>query len=91
MAENVRVECARRGWNQSDLARALGVSSSTVNAKWRGARQWQLDELEDVADVLGVTVADLMSADKWAHWGSNPEPTDKTFAHVIPLFGRAAA
>ncbi|WP_415111342.1 helix-turn-helix domain-containing protein [Propioniciclava sp.] len=72
IAENVRVAAARRGWNQSDLARALGVTSATVSRKWFGARQWQLTELEDVAKVLGVDVQDLLRARR----DSNPQPAD---------------
>lgn len=86
VAENVRVGCARLGWSQSELGRALGVSHSTVNAKWRGVRPWQLGELEDVAEVLGVAVQDLL---RYTARDLNPEPADVVEALVIDLFTRA--
>ena len=61
VAENVRVECARKGWNQSDLARALGVTHPTISKRWFGARQWQLEDLEQVAGVLGIPVTRLLA------------------------------
>lgn len=56
MAENVRIECARKGWRQADLARALGTSSTTMSARWMGLRQWQLEDLEIAAQKLGIAV-----------------------------------
>lgn len=86
IAENVRVACARVGWSQSDLARALGVSTSSVNSKWRGATSWSLDSLEDVAEALGVPVQGLL---QYTARDLNPEPADVADALVIDLFTRA--
>ena len=52
VASNVRAECARRGVTQSDLAVALGWSVSAVNVRWHGRRQWQLEDLEKVGQIL---------------------------------------
>ena len=73
VAENIRVACARRGWKQVDLARALGVSKATVNAKWMGDRPWQLADIEDVAEALHVPVQGLLA---YTARDSNPEPAD---------------
>lgn len=62
IAENVRVECGRVGWNQSDLARALGIAPQTVSKRWMGARQWQLEDLEQVAAALGIPEQRLLVA-----------------------------
>ena len=86
VAENVRVAAARRGWSQSDLARALGWATSTVSVRWFGRRQWQLEELEDVAEALGVSVQGLI---QYTARDSNPEPADVVEALVIDLFTRA--
>lgn len=86
IAENVRVACARLGWSQSDLARALRVSTSTVNSKWRGATPWTLDQLEEVAEALDTPVQGLL---KYTARDLNPEPADVVEALVIDLFTRA--
>lgn len=74
VASNIRAEAARRGWRQLDLARALGVTPTTISRKWLGVRLWQLDELEDVAEALGVSVPDLLR--RYTARDSNPEPAD---------------
>lgn len=72
VAENIRVQAAIRGWNQSDLARAVGMNQRTVNERWWGGRQWQLEDLERVSRALGVDPADLLRARR----DSNPQPSD---------------
>lgn len=96
IAENVRVECARQGWNQSDLARALGWVSATVSKRWYGARQWQLEDLDRIADALGVPVDRLLAPPTGLEpvtlWLTDEGPAESCGV-VIPLFGhhRAAA
>jgi len=82
IAENVRVECARKGWKQADVARALGVARSAVNVRWMGGRQWQLEDLESLAKALAVPVDRLLLP----RLDSNQEPTDSPFALVIDMF-----
>lgn len=55
------------------LATRLGLDESTVARKLRGNRKWTLDEVAQVADVLGVSPVDLVPW--WAPRGSNPQPT----------------
>ena len=86
VAANIRAEVARRGWKQKDLARALGVTPTAVSRKWLGLRGWQLDEVGDVAEALGVTVQSLF---EYTARDSNPEPADVVEALVIDLFTRA--
>jgi len=50
-----------RGLNQTSLARELGAAQSAINMKWRGKRQWQLEDLQSVAIVLGVSPWTLTS------------------------------
>ena len=61
VAENIRVESARRGYSQSDLARAISMSQPAINQRWRGMTRWQLDELDALARLFGVSVAYLVS------------------------------
>ena len=61
VAENIRIESARRGYSQSALARAIEMSQPAINQRWRGMTRWQLDELESIAQLFGVPVAYLVS------------------------------
>lgn len=61
VASNIRAESARRGLYQSDIANALGVQQGTISRRWKGGRAWPLEDLPTVADVLGVTVAYLVT------------------------------
>lgn len=61
VAGNIRAEAARLGIKQIELGRALGMSQSAITTRWKGLARWQLEELDDVADVLGITVQDLVT------------------------------
>ena len=61
VAANIRAEAARRGFYQGDIANALGVQQSTISKRWYGDRAWPLEDLPVVADMLGVSVAYLVS------------------------------
>lgn len=90
-AANVRMAAARRGWKQSDLARAIGMSLPTVNIRWNGKRQWQLEDLDKVATVLGTTPWALVTpapGDEWEPyplWDSNPRPSDYRFKRAAAV------
>ena len=61
VASNIRAESARRGVVQSDIASALGGQQGTISRRWRGGRAWPLEDLPTVADILGVSVAYLVT------------------------------
>ena len=61
VAENIRVESARRGYSQSALARAIEMSQPAINQRWRGMTRWQLDELDAIARLFGVSVTYLVT------------------------------
>ena len=61
VASNIRAESARRGLYQRDIANALGLQQATVSKRWRGGRAWPLEDLQTVAEILGVTVAYLVT------------------------------
>ena len=61
VASNIRAEAARRGFSQRALGRALGITQGQITRRWKGVINWQLDELDDVAALLGLTVTDLIT------------------------------
>ncbi|WP_020525895.1 helix-turn-helix domain-containing protein [Catelliglobosispora koreensis] len=59
VAEEIRALMGRRNVSRQTMARALGVSHTTVWRRLSGDTALDLDELERVARVLGVEVTDL--------------------------------
>ena len=61
LSANVRAELARRGQGQRELAHALGLSRAAVSNRLNGKTPWTVDELEIVAQGLGVEPASLLT------------------------------
>ncbi len=78
VASNIRALASRRGLSQVQLAKAMGMSARTLADRWWGKTQWQLEDLDAAAAVLGVTPWDLCTPDDlWrARRDSNPQPAD---------------
>lgn len=55
IAENIRALAARRGYNQKSLANALGLANGTISMRWNGKRDWPLNDIARVAEVLDTT------------------------------------
>ena len=72
VAGNVRAEAARRGFNQLKLAAAIGMSRAALGERWRGDTQWQLVDLERLADLFGIDPSELLRTRR----DSNPKPSD---------------
>ena len=64
VAANIRAEGARRGWTQSDVATRLGQSRMWVSDRYRGRTPWTIDELDRVAELLGLDTVDLLARPK---------------------------
>lgn len=60
VAANVRAEVARQRLRQGALAVRLGRAPSWLSRRLSGDVAFRLDELEAIADVLGVPVIDLL-------------------------------
>lgn len=81
VAENVRAEAARRGYTQVALGRALFMSQGNITRRWKGVTAWKLEELDDVARILGVSVRDLVTPSRLPRLDSNQQPS----GYVTPL------
>ncbi|WP_418275602.1 helix-turn-helix domain-containing protein [Isoptericola jiangsuensis] len=57
----VRLESARRGLSQKDLALELGLSRTAVSARFRGHAPWTLDEIGRLAQLFDCRVVELVS------------------------------
>ena len=54
ISEQIKVLCVRSNESQEELARRLGSSPQSVNAKMKRG-SFSIPEIEKVADVLGVS------------------------------------
>lgn len=70
VAAEVRANMARARMTQTDLALALGLTQSAVSKRLRGKIAFSVDELEKIADVLGVHPATLLGG----IGGNGPSP-----------------
>ena len=94
VAANVRAEAARLGYNQSRLGEMLGISQPSVNKRWTGKRPWQLEELDSLATVLGISVADLVTPtgrEMRLRQDSNLKPRDLLTFHIVDTLAGALA
>ncbi|MEV4271978.1 helix-turn-helix domain-containing protein [Micromonospora aurantiaca (nom. illeg.)] len=64
VAEEIRAQLGRKQMSGAKLARAIDQSEMYVSRRLRGETAFDLDDLERIADVLGVTVTDLMPSAK---------------------------
>jgi transcriptional regulator with XRE-family HTH domain len=81
VAEEIRVLLARRRIRQSQLARELGQSEQWVSVRLRGVQPIDLNDLQRIAEVLGVTPTELLP-----RASSAPKPASLTYpsAQVRP-------
>ena len=64
VAANVRAELARRRITQTDVAQRLGVTRQNVAQRLNGSVDFRVGELIAVADMLGITIAELLDGVK---------------------------
>lgn len=60
VAEEIRAMMARRRMTGAGLARALGVSEAWVSYRLSGKQAIDLNDLERIAEVLGIAPQDLL-------------------------------
>lgn len=60
----IRRELRRQGRTQAWLARELGLRPNSLYCKLAGIRPFQVREIQRVADLLGVPVADLIPTEE---------------------------
>jgi transcriptional regulator with XRE-family HTH domain len=61
MAEEIRVLLARRQMTATELARLAGLKQPYISRRMTGEIAFDMDDLELIAPVLGVRVAELLT------------------------------
>lgn len=57
---NVRAELARHRIRQTDVAQRLGLSRQNVSQRLNGTVDFRVNELATIADMCGITLAELV-------------------------------
>lgn len=71
-AEEIRALLARRRISAAELARRTGLKQSTLARRMTGETAFDLDDLELIASVLGVSVAQLLPTESEGSSGQTP-------------------
>ncbi len=64
--ERIQMLRKKAGWSQEKLAEKLGVSRQTISKWENGAANPGMDRLQDLADALDITMAELLGTDAQA-------------------------
>lgn len=63
IGNKVRILREKAGLNQMQIAQFLGIDQSTVSKCEKGERRFQVDHLEQLGNLFGVSLSDLMNED----------------------------
>jgi len=74
LARKLRVLRVVRGWSQEDLGNASGLHRTHISLIERSACSITLDNLEQLADSLGVSLPELLDATELADAGKRMAP-----------------
>lgn len=61
IAAEIRAELGRANISQAEFAPRIGLTSSSLSRRMNGEIPWNIDELELVAQELGVELGQLMN------------------------------
>lgn len=64
VAANVRAQAALRGQTQTQVAQLVDLAQAAVSDRYRERRQWQLEDLEKLAEAWGVEPGELLARPK---------------------------
>lgn len=60
MAHEMRIEMARKGWKQQELADKVGVTRESMSKYLSGKQPMPIGTLIRASDAFGISVAELM-------------------------------
>jgi transcriptional regulator with XRE-family HTH domain len=88
VAEEIRVAMLRRRITGAKLAHDLGVSAAWVSYRLTGTQPIDLNDLQRIADVLGVGVIDLLPAAGDTRRYAGRPPIDPLAQRVVATIGQ---
>lgn len=86
VAEEIRVLLARKRISAAELARRTGLKQSTMSRRMTGETAFDMDDLEVIAKVLEVEVADLLpktaAAGRGGRQGTSPNDSSSRLSRL---------
>ena len=70
VTRNIRVAMALRGANQKDLAKVLGIATSSMSQKFTGKTLWNLVDIEKASGFFNVKPEALVAGHGFEPWTS---------------------
>jgi len=70
VTRNIRVAMALRGVNQKDLAKVLGIATSSMSQKFTGKTLWNLVDIEKASGFFNVKPEALVAGHGFEPWTS---------------------
>ncbi|MBK4349394.1 helix-turn-helix transcriptional regulator [Bifidobacterium longum subsp. longum] len=70
VTRNIRVAMALRGVNQKDLAKVLGIATSSMSQKFTGKTLWNLVDIEKASGFFHVKPEALVAGHGFEPWTS---------------------
>lgn len=61
VAENLNARLSRIGWSRYKLSQETGINQMTIGNICNGVHEPSISKLKTIADVLGITVDDIIS------------------------------
>lgn len=84
IAAAVRAEFARLGENRTRLGEVIGKSRPTAAGRWHGTTPYKAEELDKVAQFLGITVYDLNDSAALGERFADSKPSRDEVARITP-------
>ncbi len=87
------MELAYNGMIQKDLAAAIGITTASLSAKFKGKTNWNLVDVEKAAELFHTRPEALVSSNEWGRRGLNPGPAgsgSKPLRGIMQRFTLAA-
>lgn len=76
-------EMSKRGVNYVGLSAEIGIPRTTLHGYLKGTSHPRSDSLEELAEKLGITLAELVSGDEYSHTGISC--LDQVFGEISTL------
>lgn len=82
VTRNIRVAMALRGVNQKDLAKVLGIATSSMSQKFTGKTLWNLVDIEKASGFFNVKPEALVAGHGFEPWTSGNMVTQRNMVQI---------
>lgn len=81
----LRAAMVARGYTQEELAKKIGISANTLSSRLLGASSFNVDEIDKICEVLGITSneqkVDIFLSSPSQNWEREADESKKEVAN----------